>query len=491
MKEAHLIRVNKLFLIVQAVSSLFLIIGLVTQLAVSGLPPIQSIIPLIVTILALVFSVVMYVPNKKTVRYGELAGCAFFVAYTFALLMGSSTTPFPYMIPLLLVLVMTLNERIVKIVGILFLVVNVLKAVMFMAGSTSPETDMEYVMIEMIITILTTLVVTLGVKNLNLFFDGSIREVNEAAEKNQEISHQIVKAAANIGDGVSAAGESIDMIEKATQAMHESLKGITGGVNANTEAIVSQTAQTQNIQEIIEDTGSKTRHIMDTTKETQDIATEGTGAMKMLEKNVSTAIESGERMKTSAGALQEKSVEVRQITDMILSISSQTNLLALNASIEAARAGEAGKGFAVVADEIRNLAEQTKTATEHITTILDELALEASEVAKMVDENVDISNAEKEVVTDANQKFDHIVVSIESLYTSMQEVTALMDELKNANSGIVDGVNTLSASSEQISASTTEVMQRSEDNLKEVQDFMEVMKHISRSIDELQKASEK
>ncbi|HYA40328.1 MAG TPA: methyl-accepting chemotaxis protein [Syntrophobacteraceae bacterium] len=57
---------------------------------------------------------------------------------------------------------------------------------------------------------------------------------------------------------------------------------------------------------------------------------------------------------------------IGQVTDTITSISAQTKLLALNATIEAARAGAAGKGFAVVANEIKELAQQTASATEDI-----------------------------------------------------------------------------------------------------------------------------
>ena len=57
---------------------------------------------------------------------------------------------------------------------------------------------------------------------------------------------------------------------------------------------------------------------------------------------------------------------IGKVTETITSISAQTNLLALNATIEAARAGQAGKGFAVVANEIKELAQQTASATEDI-----------------------------------------------------------------------------------------------------------------------------
>ncbi|MBN8533628.1 MAG: HAMP domain-containing protein [Rhizobiales bacterium] len=57
---------------------------------------------------------------------------------------------------------------------------------------------------------------------------------------------------------------------------------------------------------------------------------------------------------------------IGEVVALINSIAAQTNLLALNATIEAARAGEAGRGFAVVAQEVKDLASQTRTATEQI-----------------------------------------------------------------------------------------------------------------------------
>ena len=113
----------------------------------------------------------------------------------------------------------------------------------------------------------------------------------------------------------------------------------------------------------------------------------------------SDADRSGEIVQDAVQAMTEietSSSQIQQIIGVTDDIAFQTNLLALNAGVEAARAGEAGKGFAVVAGEVKNLAQQTASATDEI---VEQIASVQREAARTVDAIHAISAAIGEVQT--------------------------------------------------------------------------------------------
>lgn len=105
----------------------------------------------------------------------------------------------------------------------------------------------------------------------------------------------------------------------------------------------------------------------------------------------------------------------------VVSIASQTNLLALNASIEAARAGEAGRGFAVVASEINSLAadsrETANRSNESQNRIMD-----------AIDQIITDTNTLRDTISAVNGRTQNLAASTEEIAASVTLV------LQTANS---------------------------------------------------------
>jgi methyl-accepting chemotaxis protein len=123
---------------------------------------------------------------------------------------------------------------------------------------------------------------------------------------------------------------------------------------------------------------------------------------------VETSVSKGADVADKLETLDSYISEMHSIVELIGGITSQTSLLALNASIEAARAGEAGRGFAVVASEISGMATQTKEATSHITTLIDNVSGAINQVVAVVREMIDGINEEKQSTENAAASFGEI-----------------------------------------------------------------------------------
>jgi methyl-accepting chemotaxis protein len=129
---------------------------------------------------------------------------------------------------------------------------------------------------------------------------------------------------------------------------------------------------------------------------------------------------------------------IGKVTDTISNISAQTNLLALNATIEAARAGAAGKGFAVVANEIKDLAQQTASATEDIKTKIAGIQQSTSHTVEDIGK---ISQTIKEV----NEIVSSIATAIEEQAVVTKDIAG---NIAQASLGVKDATGQVSQTSE-------------------------------------------
>lgn len=135
--------------------------------------------------------------------------------------------------------------------------------------------------------------------------------------------------------------------------------------------------------------------------------------------------------------LVEAVAKIGEVVTLISDIAEQTNLLALNATIEAARAGEAGKGFAVVANEVKSLATETAKAT-------NEISLQIG----------NIQNATK----DSENAIGDILEVIRRVDEILGTVSAAVEEQGAATSEIARNVQQASQGSENVSYNINEVL---------------------------------
>lgn len=121
------------------------------------------------------------------------------------------------------------------------------------------------------------------------------------------------------------------------------------------------------------------------------------------------------------GELEQAYERVTKVTDTITTISKQTRLLALNATIEAARAGELGRGFSVVADEVKQLAQQTGSATQEIVGIISSVKDRIAGVARAI-------GAIDDIVRELATAADSINATMQQQADANREVGAAIDQ---------------------------------------------------------------
>jgi methyl-accepting chemotaxis protein len=167
--------------------------------------------------------------------------------------------------------------------------------------------------------------------------------------------------------------------------------------------------------------------------------------------------------KNQTNTLNENSLKIGQVVDIVSSIAEQTNLLALNASIEAARAGDAGKGFAVVAEEVKNLAEQSTSATKEIAAIIKDLQTgtnkiytEAEVAMGEIEENTTLAGKVEIAFKDIFNSNQDIKSSTNNITNYIEEVSTQIKYINEAMESINQHTKQLSKDSENSSAVTEE-----------------------------------
>ncbi len=148
--------------------------------------------------------------------------------------------------------------------------------------------------------------------------------------------------------------------------------------------------------------------------------------------------------------------EINKVIEVITEIAEQTKLLALNATIEAARAGDSGKGFAVVANEVKDLAQQTNTATEDIRSNIEAMQNSTNQVVEKIK---DISGT----INDVNEVVSLIAAAVEEQNFTTADIAQNINQAAESSKIIAADVSNTNTVSTNVFNNTSQVNNHASD----------------------------
>ena len=259
--------------------------------------------------------------------------------------------------------------------------------------------------------------------------------LNDMADRMTETVREIQHIAEQVDYGTSESSKGVDQLAKAAEQVaitsqkcadlaRETLQKIEDVGRRVADLSTSNEEMANTSQDVLERAQNVAKMGMDAEKLGKDANTKIAVVEKIARESVKDITELTEEMR-----------EINKIVKLITDISNQTNLLALNAAIEAARAGEHGRGFAVVAGEVRNLAGESKKATNDIEDLITSIQAKSEKTATAITS----SNAE---IASSVESVNNAILALNKIVDGASEVTRDMGEMAKA---IEDQANTSNA----------------------------------------------
>ncbi len=288
-------------------------------------------------------------------------------------------------------------------------------------------------------------------------------------------------------ENLSAASEEI---ASSSSEVAKAIEQVAAGASEQAEHLQEILKLTEDIADHLENVENELGNVKDGSEEASRLAGVGKKELDVLIASINGVHEAFRVVGEKLTALSNSVNQVGEILEAINNIADQTNLLALNAAIEAARAGEAGRGFAVVAEEVRKLAEESRASSDKIKELLGAITAETDEVVN-TSENVDKQVVEQlESVNNTVKSFDDILDSVMAIMPKIEETYRHLDLTLKAKDTILDRVQSISAVSEeasasaqQISASAEELSASTEEIAANAQEVLKVAKNLEEQVE--------
>lgn len=280
-------------------------------------------------------------------------------------------------------------------------------------------------------------------------FNNFVSNLNNIIKNLKEVSNKLDSSSADL----SNKGKKLD---ESTRNIGGSISNIASGAEEQTAQVEESSSKITELTEQISDVKNNSRKMDKQANNVMDNLEISKKSVESSVEKIKNVEDNTEKVANTIANLGNLSTKIGEIVDLINGISAQTNLLALNAAIEAARAGEAGRGFSVVADEIRDLAEESSSATEEIAMLIEKIQANVNNAINKMDNT-------EEVVNDS-------VDSILNTGNSFQKINNAADELRILIKQINTQANNINQNSSEVEVSVKEIASVSEEAAHNAED---------------------
>lgn len=239
-------------------------------------------------------------------------------------------------------------------------------------------------------------------------------------------------------------------------ALEYTAHGMNGTATELSDIAQQSASQASDTAQVSEDASMSVENVASAAEELSASISEIGEQVSRTTAIVSNATGAVRETNGKVNSLAEAANKIGEVIVLIRAIAEQTNLLALNATIEAARAGEAGKGFAVVAAEVKELANQTSSATE-------EISAQISTIQNSTSEAVDAIGSISTTMEEVDGYTQAIASAVSQQGAATNEISGNVLRASDGTKAVLSNMSSLSHAVEQTRGASANILTASGD----------------------------
>lgn len=264
-----------------------------------------------------------------------------------------------------------------------------------------------------------------------------------------ELSKNLKTMVEQLHRQISNVTEHINNISASSTEISATISQVTASSSETASAITETASSSEEVAQLAKSFDEKAKDALALSNETADASEKSQEAIQAIFNVIGQVKTQIDEVANSMINLSKQSQTISEITSVVQEIAEQSNILAINASIEATKAGEYGRSFAVVANEVRNLAEQSKKATQQIRSILDAIQESITRSVMQVEQT-------NKIVSEGSTHMSFVNNAVDLLSNSIDKMIRLVSEVAESSHEQLEGTAQIKEAMENIKQATAQ-----------------------------------